>query len=122
MEGTENTSTERRPMREVAAAIVLATNLPMPPTIRFHVYPDGKGILSMNLDSVAAGQRWSRHLGGETDTYINADGLRYLNEGVIEWRGWRVQIHATDPGQPDGGLDTETTAALSALAEGEVES
>lgn len=117
MEGTGNTSTDRQPMRAVAAAIVLATDLPMPPAIRFHVYPDGKGILSLNLDSVPAGQQWSHHLGGTTDTYINSDGLRYLNEGVIVWRGWRVQIHATDHGQPDAGLDADTAAALTAIAE-----
>ncbi len=108
------TSTERKAPRAMLALIALATNLPVPKRISFH--PSGV-ILSLDFDGVTDRQAWSAHLGGSTDTYVNRhNGRRYVDEGVIDWHGWSVQIHASDERSPDTPLDADATATLMALA------
>lgn len=105
-------NTGRTEPRAMLARIALA-DLPMPKHIHFYA---SSSILSLDLESVTDGQAWSRHLGGETGTYVNKDGRTYLSEGVIRWHGWSVQLHASDDRAPDVVLDDTTTAKLLALA------
>jgi hypothetical protein len=117
-----NTARTPKPVREVTALVVLACQLPMPVRISFQgtgTGESGTSIMSMSFRTVAEGQAWSRHLGGRTDTRVNDDGRIYLDEGVIKWHGWHVQLHASDDpvsGQP---LNPATTAALAVIAGGE---
>jgi len=93
------------------ALIALATDLPVPGDIRFH---PTKPILSLTFEQVSDGQAWSQHLGGQTITYMHS-GRRFLDEGQIVWRGWRVQLHASDEVRPDAPLSEDTAARLTAL-------
>src|SRR5262249_5260716 len=94
--------------RAMLALITLAA-LPVPNAVRF--YPDNN-ILSLNLDCVADGQAWSRHLGGKTDSYLNTDGRAYLDEGVITWHGWSVHQQARAAAAADVAFDADATARL----------
>jgi hypothetical protein len=106
---------DRTEPRSMLALVALTVELPMPSGVTF--YPESS-ILSMSLRSVVDGLAWSAHLGGSADTYINAgNGKRYLSEGVIEWRGWRVQLHAWDDAMPDAPLPADTSARLTALVD-----
>jgi hypothetical protein len=111
-----------KPVREMVALVVLACHLPMPVRIAFQGKGTGESgisILSLSFRTVAEGQAWSRHLGGRANTRVSADtGRTWLDEGVIKWHGWHVQLHASDdpvPGQP---LNPATTADLAAIAGG----
>jgi hypothetical protein len=111
-----------KPVREMVALVVLACHLPMPVRITFQGKGTGESgisILSLSFRSVAEGQAWSRHLGGRADTRVCADtGRTWLDEGVITWHGWHVQLHASDDpvrGQP---LDPTTAADLAIVAGG----
>jgi len=111
----ETTTTEQYEPRAMLALIAL-TELPLPKTVAFH--PNGK-ILSLTFERLAPGQAWSAHLGGQTETYDNRDGHRYLNEGLIKWHGWTVQLHASEPidSEPvDSPLSPDVTARLTAVA------
>ena len=99
--------------REVLAFIALQ-DLPMPRVVT--VYPT---ILCLRFDSVADGQTWSRFFGGRTTTYLNKDGRTYLDEGVIKWRGYSVQLQASDKTAVDAELDEDTTTALREIAGGD---
>lgn len=106
------TTNDRRDMRAMLAEIALATDMPVPDRIGF--YPSG--ILGLDLPTIAEGQTWSRHLGGKTDTYLNVhDGRRYLDEGFITWHGWKVSLHASEPGPQAEPLAEETAARLAEL-------
>jgi len=103
---------ERKDRRAMLALIALATDLPLPKAVNW--YSDTG--LSLDFDSLADGMAWSQHLGGQTATYINNDGFRYLREGSIRWHGWLVQIHANEPAGRGVQLDEVTTASLEAIA------
>jgi hypothetical protein len=111
-----------KPVREMAALVVLACDLPMPVRISFQGTGTGEAgtsIMSMSLRTVAEGQAWSRHLGGRTDTYVSAGtGRTWLDEGLIKWHGWSVQLHASDDLNPGQSLDPATAAGLEAIAGG----
>ncbi len=111
---TEPTTVRGEP-RRMLALIALAAELPMPPSIRFH--PNGE-ILSLDFDRVQDGQAWSRFLGGKARTYTS-DGNWYLAEGVIQWHGWDVLLHACEPVAPDSPLDDDTAARLAELVDAE---
>jgi hypothetical protein len=84
--------------RELLELVALAS-LPTPTSVQWY-----DGILSLFFATVSDGQAWSRHLGGQTDTYVR-DGHRCLDEGRIRWHGWSVQLHARDkvpPAEPAG--------------------
>lgn len=78
--------------RQVLVEIV-RIELPVPTSIR--VYQD-LGIVALGFERLAPGVAWSRHLGGRTDTRSGADGRVFLDEGVIVWHGWRVQVLANE--------------------------
>lgn len=110
-----------KPAREIAALVVLACHLPMPVRIAFQgkgIGDSGTSIMSMSFRSVAEGQAWSRHLGGQTDTYLNTDGRTYLSEGAITWHGWSVNLHASDNMPPAQPLDPTIAADLAVIAGG----
>jgi hypothetical protein len=109
-----STVTETRADERVMLALIALAELPTPSAIRFISGDDGPAILSLQMKDLAAGLAWSAVLGGTSDTYVN-DGRRYLNEGIIRWRGWRVNLHASEPERGTGTpLDSDTTAALTA--------
>ncbi|HEU4425023.1 MAG TPA: hypothetical protein VFR67_21040 [Pilimelia sp.] len=99
--------TERAEPRVMLAAIALATDLPVPARISHH-----DGIWSMSFDRLTDGRAWSERLGGRTET-VTRNGVQYLNEGIIIWRGWSVQLHASTPNDT---LDADTRAALNDIA------
>jgi hypothetical protein len=112
----ETNSTKQYEPRAMLALIAL-TDLPMPTRISFH--PDGE-ILGLSFERLAAGIAWSSFLGGRTDTYENPDGRRYLDEGLITWHGWDVQLHAYEPidADPvDTPLPEDVTERLTALTQ-----
>ena len=115
-------TTKPRPLRHMLALVALADQLPMPRLISFQGQGAGKAgtsIMGMSFDSVAAGQAWSRYLGGKTDTHTHTDsGRTYLREGSIAWHGWHVQLQASDDAAPDTQLDEGITAQLVAIAAG----
>jgi hypothetical protein len=121
---TTTTSKARtpKPVREMVALVVLANHLPMPVRIAFQGKGTGESgisILSLSFRSVAEGQAWSRHLGGRTDTRVCADsGRTWLDEGVIKWHGWRVQLHASDDPVRGEPLEPTTAAELAVVAGG----
>jgi hypothetical protein len=103
------------------ALVVLATDLPMPERITFQgegIGEPGASIMSLSFSRIEPGKAWSRYLGGCTDTYHNRDGNTYLREGVIEWHGWSLHLHACEPTSPDTDLDQETAIRLAELAGG----
>jgi hypothetical protein len=105
------------------ALVVLADHLPMPRQISFQGWgtgEDGRSIMSMAFATIERAQAWSRHLGGRTDTYTSATtGRIYLDEGVIRWHGWSVQLHASnDPPLPGNPLDPATTTQVAAVVGG----
>jgi hypothetical protein len=111
-----------KPVREMVALVVLANHLPMPIRITFQGNGTGESgisILSLSFRTVADGQAWSRHLGGRTDTRVNDDGRIYLDEGLITWHGWHVQLHASDDPVPGEPLAPAIAAELAAIAGGE---
>jgi hypothetical protein len=107
---TTKPTRERREPRVMLALIALATDLPVPGRIGFI-----DDILAMSFDRLVDGQAWSAHLGGKTETCAHK-GQRYLNEGMINWHGWSVQLNAHEPALTGGQLDADTTARLAALA------
>ena len=111
-----------RPIREMLALVVLAEHLPMPRQISFQGWgtgEDGRSIMCMSFPTVAQAQAWSRHLGGRTDTHVSASGRVYLDEGVIRWHGWSVQLHASDdPPLAGNPLDPAMTASVAAVVGG----
>lgn len=109
MGGTENTSAARCTFRYLVAQIVLATDLPMPDDI--HTFGEG-GSVSISLGNVAEAEAWGRFLGAGVMPARAHGGTRYANVDGASWHGWYIQIHGTEPAQPDAGLDESTTAAL----------
>lgn len=110
---TDNDVVEMKaPARVMLAEITLSTDLPMPDHIGF--YPE-RGSLTMNFHRLVDGQAWSTALGGETGTYVNDDGHRYLREGFIVWHGWIVSIHAWEPAEPANVLTTDMTDRLTQI-------
>jgi hypothetical protein len=110
-----------KPVREMVALVVLANHLPMPVRITFQGKGTGESgisILSLSFRSVADGQAWSRHLGGRADTHVNDDGRIYLDEGLITWHGWHVQLHASDDPVSGEPLAPAVAAELVAIAGG----
>lgn len=108
-------SARRADHRSMLALIALAEGLPAPQRIDFH--PNGK-ILSLTFEHLAGGIAWSAYLGGRTDTREH-DGRRWLDEGVIDWHGWSMQLHASSPVQDEPAskpLPRDVTERLSALA------
>lgn len=93
-------STAPKPVREMLVLIVAAAQLPTPTQISFQgagVGDLGRSILALRFRSIAEGQAWSRYLGGRTTTRPSATGGHvWLDEGVIRWHGWSVQLHAYD--------------------------
>jgi hypothetical protein len=98
------------PRRTMIALIALADDLPVPNRISF---VDDR-ILAISCGTLAQGQAWSAHLGGKTETYTH-DGAVWLDEGLINWRGWRVQVSASEPNGTADGLDDSDRAALTEL-------
>jgi hypothetical protein len=117
-----STAGKPKSVREMVALVVLADHLPMPIRIAFQgkgVGEPGSSILALSVASVAQGQAWSRHLGGRTDTYVNAKtGQTWLDEGVIVWHGWHVQLQAWDESTPVTPLNSTVSAKLTAIAGG----
>jgi len=109
-------STEKYEPRAMLALIALATEVPTPKSVSF--YRDS-AIFSLSFERLAAGLAWSTFLGGQTETYVNKDGRRYLDEGAITWHGWRVQLHASEPANDattEAPLAEDVTERLAALA------
>jgi hypothetical protein len=112
-----------KPVREMVALVVLvAADLPMPVRITFQgkgTGEPGTSIMVLSFRSIAEGQAWSRHLGGRTDTHLSADGRRvWLDEGLIKWHGWSVQLHASDDVPATQPLDRTMAAELATVAGG----
>lgn len=103
--------TARATPRAMLALVVLA-DVPPPTSIRW----TPEGLLSMDFARVVDGQAWATFLGGRTDTYATEDGRRYLSAGIIEWRGWRVNLHVIEAVDVEQ-LDADTRAALTAVVE-----
>jgi hypothetical protein len=118
----QNTARTPKPVREMTALVVLASDLPMPVRLSFQgkgIGESGTSIMSMSLRTVAEGQAWSRHLGGRTDTYVSANtGRTWLDEGVIKWHGWSVHLDASDDPIPVQPLDPATAAGVAVIAGG----
>jgi hypothetical protein len=109
-----NTNAGQYEARKMLALIALATEVPVPKNISFH--PNGE-LLSLTFERLSAGLAWSSYLGGQLDTYVH-NAARYLNEGVIDWHGWRVQLHACDLVEPvEASLAQDITDGLAALTQ-----
>lgn len=106
---------ERATRRQVLARITLAVDLPAPTSVSFY---DERGLLVIDLETVAEGLAWAEHLGGAVGTYTSTnDGRLRLDAHAIEWLGWRLLLGATDP-TPDPGVSDADRAALTQVAEG----
>lgn len=111
-----NKSTEQYEPRAMLAVIALATEVPTPKSIS--IYPKSE-ILSLMFERLAHGLAWSAFLGGQTETYVNTDGRRYLDAGVIRWHGWSVQLHASEAADDETDetpLAEDVAERLAALA------
>lgn len=112
MSDTDTTEVNFTP-RQMFAAAILATHLPMPIRIG-HC----DGFFMIDLATVADGQAWASKLGAHCDAHVR-DGVRYLGARGATWHGRIVLLNAHESATPDGVLDDDTAAQLGDIVGGE---
>lgn len=115
-----DTVTTRKPARSMLALVALATDLPMPTSVRFRTNTiDGTPIIEVGLRSIAEGLEWAAHFGITAKPYTYSDKYLYLGaQNTTErWHGWLVDVDAVEDVADPADEITDERAALTELAE-----